>query len=499
MNKRTSALLLCSLVAAALVVFRCLPFLLYEHLDFDSDQAIVGLMAKHLAELRTFPLFFYGQHYMLGVQAWIAAPVIRLWGPSVAVLRLPLVAINVAVAVWLLRSLSRSIGSPWMALAAVLPFAAAGPVLSANLLETLGASVEPFLYVLILWSLRRLPIAFGAVLAAGFLHREFTIFALAGVAVATYWEDGRSRLADGRWAGRAALGFAAIWLLVDQLKRRINTLGPPGGAETTGPLTLQLDTLLSRLAPDPSLVIPKLRQTIDEVLPDLLGMRPLQPLRYNINAAVIVGSRVAATALLAAGIVCLVRIAARSRLLATRETRTMPSPLVVYLAIVGVQALLAYGLSDAIDPHLAPILRYALLALLLPIALLAAFFEMERRRAARWTVALLLGLAAAFNLRDTWRVMAEYGRHPAPSEHRVLADELVARGIRYGSAIYEDAYITSFFASERVVLNSTGKVRIGAYEAAVRANQASAVRVIRQPCGQGRRVAAWCILDPLDR
>jgi hypothetical protein len=499
MNKRSSALLVCSLVAGALVAFRCLPFLLYEHLDFDSDQAIVGLMAEHLAELRTFPLFFYGQHYMLGVQAWIAAPLIRVWGPSVAVLRIPLVVINVAVAVWLLRALSTSTGSPWVALAAVLPFAAAGPVLSANLLETLGASVEPFLYVLILWWLRNRPVAFGAVLAAGFLHREFTIFAVAGVAVATYWEHGRSHLADGRWTGRAALGFAAVWLVIDQLKRRINTLGPPGGAETTAPLTLQIETLTSRIAPDPSVVVPKLRQALSEVLPDLLGMRPLQPLRYNINAAVTVGSRVAAAALLAVGFVCLVRIAWGFRPLAGRETRTWPSPFVVYLGVVGIEALFAYGLSDAVDPRLAPILRYALLALLLPIAFSAAFFELERRQGARWAVALVFAFVAALNLRDTSRVLSEYGRRPPPSEHRVLADELVARGIRYGSAVYEDAYITTFFAGERVILDSTGKVRIGAYEAAVRDNQASAVRVLRQPCGQGRRVAAWCILDPLDR
>jgi hypothetical protein len=499
MNKRSSALLVCSLVAAALVVFRCLPFLLYEHLDFDSDQAIVGLMAKHLAELRTFPLFFYGQHYMLGVQAWIAAPVMRVFGPSVAALRIPLVVINVAVAIWLLRALSRSTGSPWVALAAVLPFAAGGPVLSANLLETLGASVEPFLYVLILWWLRDRPAAFGAVLAAGFLHREFTIFAFAGVAVATYWEHGRSPLTEGRWTLGAGIGFAAVWLLVDQLKRRINTLGPPGGAEATAPLTLQLETLASRIAPDPSLVIPKLRQAIDEVLPDLLGMRPLQPLRYNINAVVTVGSRVAAAALLVAGVVCLLRIAWRFRTRAAREERTWPSPFVVYLGIVGLQALFAYGFSDAVDPRLAPILRYALLALLLPIALAAAFFEAERRRGARWAVALVLAFVAVLNVRDTSRVLSEYGRRPPPSEHRVLADELVARGIRYGSAVYEDAYITSFFAGERVILNSTGKVRIGAYEAAVRDNQASAVRVLRQPCSRGRRVAAWCILDPLGR
>jgi len=60
-------------VAAALVLFRSIVFIAYEHAFFDSDQAIVGLMAKHLVEGRAFPLFYYGQTYMLVVDAWVAA------------------------------------------------------------------------------------------------------------------------------------------------------------------------------------------------------------------------------------------------------------------------------------------------------------------------------------------------------------------------------------------------------------------------------------------
>ena len=37
-----------------------------------ADQAIVGLMAKNLSELRAFPVFFYGQTCMLGVEALVA-------------------------------------------------------------------------------------------------------------------------------------------------------------------------------------------------------------------------------------------------------------------------------------------------------------------------------------------------------------------------------------------------------------------------------------------
>ena len=61
-------------VAAALVLLRALVYLLFEQVGFDSDQAIIGLMAKHLGEGRAFPLFLYGQTYMLAVEAWTAVP-----------------------------------------------------------------------------------------------------------------------------------------------------------------------------------------------------------------------------------------------------------------------------------------------------------------------------------------------------------------------------------------------------------------------------------------
>jgi hypothetical protein len=492
----------CSLAAIVLVLIRSFAMLAYEQLDFDSDQAIVGLMAKHLSELKTFPLFFYGQHYMLGVQAWIAVPFFWLGGPTVAMLRTPLVIINGVVAVWLMWHIRRSTGSPWLAFAAVLPFAAASPVLSANLLETLGASVEPFLYVLLLWALRDRPAAFGLVLGVGFLHREFTIFAVAGVAVATYRETGRSHLARGHWIARAAGGFAAVWLIVDRLKQRINTMGPPGGAVATAPLTLQLQTLFSRAVITPSMVVPKLRQGITDVLPDLLGMRAVQPLRYNINTTVAVGTAVIGFALAAAGAICVIRLAVLYRLQRRkgRGFAPLPSPFCAYMAVVGVQAFLAYSLSDAVDPRFPAILRYALLALFLPIALVTAFFEIETRHSWRAVVAGLLALSAALNTRDSWRIIDEYRRTPMPSEHRILADDLVAHHIEYGTATYFDAYITDFFARERVILHSSDKVRISAYAALVNAHASAAVRIVRQPCSVGRPVASsWCLVDPLNR
>ena len=67
---------------------------------------------------------------------------------------------------------------PWHGLVASLFFVFAPPFTSAHLVEAGGGNIEPFVYVLLLWPLRERPFLFGAVLALGFLNREFTIYAV---------------------------------------------------------------------------------------------------------------------------------------------------------------------------------------------------------------------------------------------------------------------------------------------------------------------------------
>ena len=74
-------------LAAALVVcvvlFRSGVFVLWPQAHFDADSAVTGLMALHISEGRAFPVFWYGQSYMLVVEAWLAAPRFWIAGPSV--------------------------------------------------------------------------------------------------------------------------------------------------------------------------------------------------------------------------------------------------------------------------------------------------------------------------------------------------------------------------------------------------------------------------------
>ena len=161
---------------------RAFPFVWWPNTHFDSDQAVVGLMAKHISEGRAWPLYFYGQNYMLAVEAYLAAPVMWALGATVLALKLPLVLINIAsrcCCCWLLVREARL--SPWVALIPVLPIALPAAGIAARTTEAMGGNVEPWLYVLLLWWLRDRPFAFGAMLGIGVLHREFTAYGAAAL------------------------------------------------------------------------------------------------------------------------------------------------------------------------------------------------------------------------------------------------------------------------------------------------------------------------------
>ena len=477
--------------AAALVVFRSLVFLCYEQ-NFDSDQAIVGLMAKHLSEFRALPLFFYGQNYMLGVEAWIAVPFFWLGGPTVTMLRTPLLLLNVAVAVLLIRLLVDSEVRPWLAFVSVLPFVAASAIASAQLMTALGASVEPLFYVIALWLLRDRPILFGIVLCVGSLHREFTLFALPPILLIR-WLDRR----EIRWpaVAEAAGAFALLWVAIDQLKRHVNIAGPdapPAGA--SGSLALEAVQVGRLVSFHPAVYFARLRLLITQGLPDLFGARAQSLVAAGIWGDGAIGSRTAGIALalaiaLAAG--RLIWIAARGR---ARGIHVQ-----FFLACVGAEALLAYGLhgGTAIEPRTE--LNYVLLGLLLPPALLGAYFRLEGIATLRRLVVVLTVAWAALMVVEQARTLREYVVSPPGNIHRSLADYLTTHRIRYAWAGYWDAYRVTFLARERVIVASTQTVRIPGYQIRVERSAANAAHIVRAPCSDGAHVAEWCVIDPFNR
>src|SRR5215831_11951855 len=139
MNANRERALLCAL-AVVLVLLRSFVATYYEGFYFDSDQAIVCLMARHLSRFQTYPLFYYGLNYLLGIEAWIIAPFFWLGRASVGLARLPFVGLNALVAVWLIRRFTNGLGlRPVIAFVAALPFIMPTPAVSAHLLQLAGS------------------------------------------------------------------------------------------------------------------------------------------------------------------------------------------------------------------------------------------------------------------------------------------------------------------------------------------------------------------------
>ncbi|MGN9908317.1 hypothetical protein ACTMTJ_12305 [Phytohabitans sp. LJ34] len=84
----------------------------------SSDEATMALAALHIAEGRHFPAYFYGQHYMGTLEAFLAAPVFAVAGPSLVALRLPLVPMYLLFG-WLMYQLTRRLYTRWFAVAVV--------------------------------------------------------------------------------------------------------------------------------------------------------------------------------------------------------------------------------------------------------------------------------------------------------------------------------------------------------------------------------------------
>lgn len=59
--------------------------------ETNSDEGTLGLMALHIAYRGEYPIFFYGQGYMGPLEAYLAACLFHLFGPSLFVLRLGLI------------------------------------------------------------------------------------------------------------------------------------------------------------------------------------------------------------------------------------------------------------------------------------------------------------------------------------------------------------------------------------------------------------------------
>ncbi|MFI7507109.1 DUF423 domain-containing protein [Micromonospora aurantiaca] len=110
--------LLALLVGFAGVGYR-LALLFADAPPTNSDEATMGLTALHIARGDGFPVWFYGQAYMGTLEAYLAAPLVALAGPSVLVLRVPTLTLYALFLLLSWRLTRRLGGDRWYALLVV--------------------------------------------------------------------------------------------------------------------------------------------------------------------------------------------------------------------------------------------------------------------------------------------------------------------------------------------------------------------------------------------
>jgi hypothetical protein len=490
-----------SLAVATLVILRAFVWVFWEQSHFDSDQAVIGLMAKHIAEARAFPLMFYGQQYMLAVEAWLAAPLFVMFGASVATLKLPLVAINVVCALLLWYILVRDVGlSSLNALVASLFFILPPPVAASRLVEAQGANVEPFLYTLLLWLTRAHPVTFGLIAGVGCMHREFTAYAVVAIVLLEARNRTWATPANLRAKTIVAGEILAVALLVRLLMGHADLFGP-GTAGTLPPeaLNSQVRHWLSRLCFHPAAIAPNLQWLFQHNLGTLFGWR-VEPLSGYVRSGITAGHLWALAALIViVADAAVSNVFGRSSHLEApvgHQQGGVPGPsFPAYLVIVGGISLGVYTLLSC-EVRDAMLVRYILLALFIPAGVTATLLRSSRPGVTkRIAIAAVLAWAAASWL-DNVRVLTEYIRHAPRNEYRQLADLLEQEGIRYGRAPYWTAYHVDFLTGERVVLGSYDRVRITAYEEIVRRHLDESAEVSDgacQPTEDGISFRRWCV------
>jgi hypothetical protein len=481
-------------LAILLVLFRSLVYLLFDHANFDSDQAVIGLMAKHLIEGRALPLFLYGAGYMLAVGAWLAAPWVAIFGSTVAALHASVVLTNVVIAALLVHGLVHHVGlRPLPALAASAFFVLPGPEAAKYIGEAAGGNVEPFLFVVLLWFLRARALWFGAVLGIGFLNREFTAYAVPALLLAQGL-TGRLFTRDGaRFWALAAVGLVVVWEGVMSLQRWVDFDGPG----TPGDLVagLPLDPL-ANLASRGAFSTRELLSNVGTIWSSNLALlfnyharSPSQLLGHPWLAwLVAVPAALVIVRLLVLCVAARDGTAGAVGWLRSRVAWARPAAFALYLACVGLEAVSVYVLTR---PAVMGTVRYMLLTMFLPVGLCGAYFCLETRQGLRRLVHAAVAVWAITAGIDNARLLYGFVRHTPPNNMRALADGLVAQGIDVARADYWTAYRVTYLTGERVKVASTTVIRIQEYQRLAEQAGDQAVLISEEPCPGGERLALF--------
>ena len=422
----------------ALAVTLRVALLAADAVPFNGDEAVVGLMARHILQNDERPTFFYGQDYSGALDAYLTAGMYALIGPRVLGGRLVQMALFALYVLLVYALAERVTGNRWAALVSAAFVEVSTPLLATYTLVSVGGYGESLvLGTLILWLTLRVTddwtahvwawLALGAAGGLAFWTLGISTVYLLPAAVFIAWRD-RFRHWPFYLAALAAfIVFSSPWWAYDftHYHASLRALYDP---TATGGVSL-----LDRAAGFFLLG-----------LPALIGMRfPWQPEIMLVPLAVL------ALALYLAVIVYAVRpLYPDDRRLAGRT---------LLLIQVGVFVLLFVGSRFGVDATG----RY-LLPLVAPLAIFTAMLIRHvRRNHSRWAF-VLLGYLLAFNLAGTALggsinppgLTTQFGpitRFDNRSDAALISFLLDHAGAR-GYSNYWVTYRIAFESDERVVL-----------------------------------------------
>ncbi len=470
----------------ALLCLSSFIFIFFEQAHFDSDQAISGLMAKHLSEGRHFPIFTYGAKYVLGFETWLAAPFMAIWGASVATLKLPLLLLNALTAFLLIHLFKREekLSSAWIFLSLLFLIFPA-PVTASRVIHAAIGVPTSFLACVLVWLLWRRPIGLGILLGFVIPIRPFLLYAAAAMFVLE-WMEGKLFLRENikKWmkVGTITVGLGLlikIW----------GTSGP----NYSGP------SVPGFVIKDPVTLAKSVSWLFSENLSTLFGLKPTRLLDFNVTSTLTTGSYFGWALFSIAIVVFLIR-SFKARW-AHLRTSLLNHRFSSFLMLTGLISAVVYTCLTRNAENIM-LIRYTLMSLFLPIGFVAYYSKTEGNPRWKQALATLVILWFGQNLFDHARFIREYAFTPTANQYRELSNFLESHSIRYGQAGFWTSVHTTFFSGEKVLLTETDFARIGEYKRRISEHPEEMVTILDRPCtttDPGQTIRDWCILSPPQR
>ena len=246
-------------------------------------------------------------------------------------------------------------------------------------------------------------VRFGALLAFGFMHREFTVYAMPALFLVELGEGGIWSTDTIRRTAWAAGGFSLVWLILDDVKLHLN-----GNSLFTQAQQLGMFLCLDRYT-----FAERLKYVFTDIWPVLTGGREMPLDHYAIRSSAVTGSVLIGWVTGLTLLLMLIRIAWLWKV----TPRRPPISFAAYLALAGLTAIVGYSMTCS---YAYPVVRYFHLALLLPIGCFATFVAWEP--SSRWrnlAIAVFL-LWGAANVADNVRLIRNAYVDPQPDPHGTL-------------------------------------------------------------------------------